>query len=281
MEIIKINKSYSQLNNEEKEYIISLYYEEKDLKFSDLQELLGVSKRLLNTLMKEYNINSRLKNRYTLDEQYFKSITTEQQAYILGYICADGYVGDCHYNNIVIQSKDLDIIEKIAAEIKFSGNIRKSAKGGFKNSKQGFVLNFSNASMAHDLRELGIKPNKSLTFNKLLNIPQHLQRHFFRGYFDGDGSITYTVKQRKYKDKIYKYDSLIMCLIATPGLIEEFINEFNIIKYAINKSKTEGLNYLRIQSNVELKNIYRLMYEDATIFLNRKKDIWDKYIECL
>ncbi len=72
-----------------------------------------------------------------------------------------------------------------------------------------------------------------------------------------------------------------MCLIATPGLIEEFISEFNITKYAISKSKTEGLEYLRVQSNVQIKNIYRLMYEDATIFLKRKKNIWDKYIECL
>ncbi len=65
IEIIKLNKSYSQLTREEKEYIISLYYEKKDLKFNELQVLLGVSKRVLNTLMKEYNINSRLKNRYS------------------------------------------------------------------------------------------------------------------------------------------------------------------------------------------------------------------------
>lgn len=269
------------MNKEEKEYIISLYYERKDLKFKELQLLLGVSERVLRTLMKEYKINSKLKNRYTLNENYFNNIISEKQAYILGFICADGYVGDEHYNNIVIQSKDKEIIEQIAEELKFSGDIRKSKPGGFKNSHEGFVVNFSSCLMANDLRNLGILPRKSLSFKHLLNIPKNLQRHFLRGYFDGDGTIIYSLKRRKYKEIVYQYDSLIMLIIATRELIIEVVNEFDIISYSIQQSKTKGLAYLRIQSNIEIKKLYNLMYEEATIFLKRKKDIWDKYIECL
>lgn len=237
MEIKKINKSYSRLSREEKDYIIALYYERKDLKYTELQKLLGVSQRLLKTLMKEYNINSRLKNRYTINSDYFTNIETEQQAYILGFICADGFVGSEAYNNIVIQS--------------------------------------------NDLRNLGIRPNKSLEFDKLLEIPTNLQRHFLRGYFDGDGSITHYIKKRKYKEKTYAYDSMVMTIIATPKLIEEIVENFKIQKYSIQDSKTKGLVYLRINADSQIKEIYKLMYDNATIFLSRKKEKWDKFIECL
>lgn len=281
MEIKKINKSYSRLSREEKDYIIALYYERKDLKYTELQKLLGVSQRLLKTLMKEYNINSRLKNRYTINSDYFTNIETEQQAYILGFICADGFVGSEAYNNIVIQSNDLDIIQKIAEELSYTGEIRKTQKGGFKNSKNGYVINFSNKTMANDLRNLGIRPNKSLEFDKLLEIPTNLQRHFLRGYFDGDGSITHYIKKRKYKEKTYAYDSMVMTIIATPKLIEEIVENFKIQKYSIQDSKTKGLVYLRINADSQIKEIYKLMYDNATIFLSRKKEKWDKFIECL
>ena len=281
MELRKINKSYSQLTTEEKEYIISVYYERKDLKYTDLQKLLGVSKRLLNTLMKEYNINSRLKNRYTINENYFSNILTEKQAYILGYICADGFVGSDEYNNVVIQSKDLDIIQKISTELEYTGEIRKSQKGGFENSQNGYVINFSNKKIANDLRNLGIMPNKSLNFNNLLDIPEELQRHFLRGYFDGDGSITHYIKKRKYKNKIYTYDSMVMTIIATPKLIENIVLKFGIKKYSIQNSKTDGMVYLRVNADSQIKETYKLMYDNATIFLSRKKEKWDTFIECL
>lgn len=281
IDIKKINKSYSQLSKEEKEYIVSLYYERKDLKYAELQSLLGVSQRVLSTVMKEYNINSRLKNRYTLNERYFSVISTEEQAYILGYICADGYVGNSEYNNIVIQSKDSEVVSAIAQAIEYTGEIRKAGKGGYSNSQEGYTLNFSNAIIANDLRNLGILPNKSLNFNQLLDIPQHLQRHFLRGYFDGDGCIVHTVQKSRYKDKIYEYDSLTMIIIATTLFIQDIIQHFEIKQYSIQKSKTSGMEYLRVQSKCEIKRLYYLMYHEATIFLSRKKNIWDQYIECL
>lgn len=61
MEIRKLNKSYSQLSKEEKVYIISVYYERKNLKYPELQKVLGVSQRVLKSVMKEYGINARLK----------------------------------------------------------------------------------------------------------------------------------------------------------------------------------------------------------------------------
>lgn len=131
------------------------------------------------------------------------------------------------------------------------------------------------------MRNLGIYPNKSLNFNSLLKIPDELQKHFLRGYFDGDGSITIYMNKSNIKNKVYEYKSAVMTLIATPKLIEEIIIKFDIKKYSLTNSKTDGLQYLRIQANNQIKEMYKLMYDNATIFLSRKKEKWDKFIECL
>lgn len=220
-----INKSYSKLSNEEKEYIIRIYYEHKDLTYKDLMKYLKVSHRVLNSVMKEYNINSKLKNRYTINSNYFDNINTDEQAYILGFIYADGYVGDEKHNNIVITSKDRDIIEKISKAFDYTGDIRITKPGGYKNSKEGYSLNFSDKQIASVLRDkYKLHPNKSLVLNDLPNIKDELFGSFLRGYFDGDGSIGIH-KNKSYKNgKLYEYNQLSFSLIAT----ELFIN--NLIK---------------------------------------------------
>ena len=65
-----IGKSYLQLNKEEKDYFIKLYYENTHLTVKQIGDALGLSKRCTMSIFKEYNINSKRKNRYTLDEKY-------------------------------------------------------------------------------------------------------------------------------------------------------------------------------------------------------------------
>ena len=37
------------------------------------------------------------------------------------------------------------------------------------------------------------------------------------------------------------------------------------------------MKYLSIRAKKDLFKLYELMYKDATIFLNRKKKVWDDY----
>ena len=92
-------------------------------------------------------INSRKKNRYTVNESYFEKIDTERKAYWLGYLYADGFVGDEHYHNIVFSQKESDryIVEAFARDINFTGEIRIGApgRGTFKNGTPQAIVNFS------------------------------------------------------------------------------------------------------------------------------------------
>lgn len=52
--------------------------------------------------------------------------------------------------------------------------------------------------MFEDLIKQGCIPNKSLvlTFPNKHQVPENLINHFIRGYFDGDGSISYGIRER-------------------------------------------------------------------------------------
>ncbi|KPU43444.1 hypothetical protein OXPF_28850 [Oxobacter pfennigii] len=198
---------YNKLLELDKKRIIENYYKNRKIEFKGLSDLLNVSERSISRVLKEANINTKRLNRYRLNENYFNKIDTERKAYILGLIYADGYVGDEHFNNIVLQLKDRELIQKVADEIEYDGEIRISKKGGFKNSQVGHVLNFSSKQMADDLRRIGLYPNKSLTVSNLPNIEESLIRHFIRGYFDGDGSIVLSKHSSYHKvvGQIKKY----------------------------------------------------------------------------
>ena len=59
---------------------------------------------------------------YTLDEKYFDKIDSQNKAYILGFIYADGSINKGCLN-ITLSNKDVEILEFIKDELKYSGKI--------------------------------------------------------------------------------------------------------------------------------------------------------------
>ena len=275
-----MGKSYRDLNSYDKYRIVDYYYKNKDISMDNIAINLNISDRAVRRVLKEEGINTRLKNRYILDENYFDCIDTESKAYILGFIYADGFVGDEKFNNIVIAVNDLEILEFIAKEFKFTGNIRKTKKGGFENSKCGYSLNFSSKIMASRLREIGLYPNKSLTIDTLPQIDKKLVRHFIRGYFDGDGSIVLSHNTSYYKaiDGVIKYIYPTYCfmILGTKGFLEEIIkeSEFNYAK--IHNTKSEKIKCIKINAKKEFNNIFKYLYDNSTIKLQRKYNKWNE-----
>lgn len=273
-------RNYNQLTSHDKKIIVEYYYKNKKTNFDDISLKLNISRRGISRVLKEENINTRLKNRYTLNENYFNNIDTEAKAYILGFIYADGFVGDEHFNNIVISINDIDILEVISGEFEYTGKIRKTKKGGFTNSKCGYSLNFSSKIMANDLRKIGLYPNKSLTICKLPNIDKKLMRHFIRGYFDGDGSILISHNSSYYRTKCeiikYIYPTYNFMILGTEKFLEE-IREISTFKCAkIYDTKTTQIKCLKICAKKEFEEIFFYLYSDSTIKLERKYNKWNE-----
>lgn len=82
-----MSKNYNELNNYDKKYIVEYYYKNKEINMDNIAQNLNISRRSLSRVLKESNTNTKLKNRYTLNEYYFNKIDTEAKAYIKIYLC--------------------------------------------------------------------------------------------------------------------------------------------------------------------------------------------------
>ena len=275
-----LGKGYKELTKKEKEAIVKSYND--GIYIKDLIKLYKTTKRAIPMVLKEYNINSKRKNRYTLNENYFETIDTEHKAYWLGFIAADGCITKTNY--FAISLKDEDILLKFKNDLEYTGEVYNPQYNKGENIYS--RINFSSKKLCDDLRKLGIYENKSLTYNKLPNIPDNLMHHFIRGYFDGDGSInrsgswTYHSKiKNTYSDHYYiRYK---VCIIATYDFC---VNLNNYIKDKINyngkirKHNKSEMYYYNIYDKKALKNFYEYIYKDATIYLNRKYNIWKDFL---
>lgn len=188
-------------------------------------------------------------------DEIFRCIDTEEKAYWLGFLSADG----CVHNNILeltLKEGDKEHVEMFArfasptAEVKY----RKSTKA--------YRVNICSKEICDDLISLGVTPRKSLTLQFCDQVPQHLIHHYIRGYVDGDGSVGL---YNKGKDAYFG-------VLGT----EEFLNEIvSVLGLKHNKKRRHGEAYeIRYGGNKQVPPILERLYGDATVYLQRK---YEKY----
>ena len=128
-------------------------------------------------------------------------------------------------------------------------------------------------------------PEKTYTLNKIPNLPKHLYRHFIRGYFDGDGTV---FMDRKWlRSNICSISENF--LIELQGLLndENIENRINVEirknkKYKVPQGVSENcMNMYRLYVSKQeaLKKFYHYLYDDATIYLERKKIKFEDNLE--
>ena len=82
--------SYLQLNIQQKQAILVAFQSGEECR--SIPELLGVSGRSVARVLSEFGVNTKRKNKYTLNENYFDKIDTPVKSYLLGLMAADGCV---------------------------------------------------------------------------------------------------------------------------------------------------------------------------------------------
>lgn len=214
--------------------------------------------------------------KYTLDESFFNVINTEEKAYILGFICADGHV---EYNRIKIALaiKDIDILYKIRKAINGTQPLREyKAKNPYNRSTRPIVdmveLSINSTTIVKPLLKMGLQGNKTLSLNGdiIKYIPKYLMRDFLRGYFDGDGSVIFG---KKYNSG-YKY------IINICGNKEFLLNSFQIYFPSANKLYKDLYSKQcyswKITKKEDVKSFMYYLYNNSSIHLNRKYNQFKK-----
>ena len=279
-----LGKGYAQLTEEEKNNIVIDYY--KGISIKDLIKIHKTTQRAVPQVLKERDINTNRKNHYTLNENYFEIINTEHKAYWLGFIAADGCITETNY--FAMSLKDKEILLELKKDLEYTGDIyiTSSSTEDYKY----YRINFSSKKLCDDLRNLGIYENKSLTYDNLPDISDDLMPHFIRGYFDGDGSINsyyvrkYTDKKGKQKKRKTPLLRFSFGIVATENFCVELNNYLkNIINYdgKINKHNTKPVSYYNICDKKAMKRFYNYIYNNATIYLVRKYNIWQDFLGSL
>lgn len=200
------------------------------------------------------------KRKYALDEGFFSSIDTPEKAYWLGFISADGHVGNDGIT-IGLQKADDEHLHKFLYAVQSNSPVTYPANAA--------RVNVYSQRMVEDLRKMGFYRNKSQT-QTMPDIPIHLHSHFIRGLFDGDGSLKiYTRNKKRYVNPVTEYTiALAGTAEMVSALRDIIVNACGVSEVKIQSRGT--LHILEWSGKQQVQRILNWMYADANVYLQRK-----------
>lgn len=230
------------------------------------------SVKTIYDIIKRNGIKKIGNKKYQVDGDYFATIDSEEKAYWLGFLYADGYVRIKNNRSgqlkLKLSSKDrshIELFNKCLSSnypIKDYISIIKYKDGESKSNVS--EVSIYNTKIVNDLIYNGCISNKTFLI-RLPIIDISIIRHFIRGYFDGDGCISISKKgQPSIK-------------IISNG---DFINDIrdyliNVGVSRINIRDNGRVKNLMIESKIDCLRFKELIYNDSRIFLKRKFEIFD------
>ena len=175
-----------------KQQAIDLYINEK-LSMNKIAKILKISDSTVKTFLDEENIEIR-KNylSYTVKPDLFKEIKTEEDAYWLGLLYADGYVASKGYGvELSLKAEDQYLVQQFNDYCGVTKPLKQHIIR--KNNKEyiSYRCNFTDKNAHDNLIQKGCLQAKSLILKCPTEeqVPTHLLPDFIRGYCDGDGTL--------------------------------------------------------------------------------------------
>jgi hypothetical protein len=164
---------------------IARMYTDEDVSREQMIAHFGCTWRVICHQASALKLRRPHPNTRQVQRDYFNTIDTDEKAYWLGFIAADGtVVSNSRQYSIVLdlQPRDMHWLER------FRDTIAPGAKITSHGSRSSSV-SIGSQEMVRDVMALGIGPRKSNTL-EWPSIPEALVIPFLLGYFDGDGSFT-------------------------------------------------------------------------------------------
>lgn len=224
----------------------------------EISERYNISVQVISRLFKKYHIDF---SEIQINSTFFHTIDTEQKAYLLGFLYADGNVSE-HSDHVSCDLKwsDIQHLELFYQLL----NVKRNPRLDPKLKRCRFAVH--NKQIKLDLIKYGCIPNKSLS----LTFPHiewfqstELIRHFIRGYFDGDGCISY-ISTRK---QIFRPRCSI---VGTKSMLER-IEQYSQTKWTWHIANSNNNKIFDMKSTInESIKFLDWIYSDAKIYLYRK-----------
>ena len=265
-------KSARKWTDKEIEYLKNNY---KDKTYKEMTKDLNRSKAAIDIKINRLGL---VKSNYNYDYSFFNVIDTEEKAYWLGFISADG----CVTINEETQSCEL-CIRLQASDFEHLKKFNKALKGNVQVTFNKRLCSFTGKTypmcniryyckeMVYDLLKYNVIPAKSLVIKYPNNIPKELEKHYIRGYFDGNGCLSISKKN----------NNNFSCSIACGSKeytyeLSKKLNKHNIATF-IYKQKKSNCYQLNIKGGKKgCLKFLDYMYKDSTIYLDRKFNRYKK-----
>lgn len=225
---------------------------------------IGRSKIALQ-LSRRGHTSFNYQNQLSVRKDLFEFVETEEDAYWLGFIYADGCIMDDGSFHISLKSTDFIHLEKFAKYIQWLYQVRiYDARCAGKIHRK-CSISFATQQLKSNFNKLGVVPRKSLilTFPTFEQVPEHLIRHFIRGYFDGDGYIRNPLDSNAN-----------ISVLGTVDFLEGFLNTCGINQKIVKDKRNENVSFFDVSGNTA-RDFLDYIYKDCTIYLDRK---YYKYI---
>lgn len=270
----------SNKSKEQRQSIINLAIQEylntpeNERSLTKLGEKYGIKRQTISKQLRQFGIEViNYQNRARLNEHVFDSMDTEEKFYWLGFLYADGNISSTGNRiEVHLSLKDLEHLEKFRKFLNLTTEIRT----GISNEGYSFChLSVRNKHLWNMLNNLGCTPRKSLTlkFPDLTLFPDKKYiLTFIRGYVDGDGCLTIFPNQKRTSLRT------VISLVGTESFLKTINTLFGNKGYITNKSCNDWENkaFQLSFSDIPSRKFARYLYENATIYLQRK---YDKYLE--
>ena len=216
---------------------------------------------------------------YYCNYHYFDVIDTEEKAYWLGFLSADGWINKNDKSNagvvgIELQYNDIKHLQKfnkcIQGNYRITDRWRTCTLSPYPDKLNHMcVIRIFSVVMYNALESLGFTNNKSFDI-EIPELRNDLYRHYLRGFYDGDGCLSVSNNRLSV--------SFCTASEALKNDIIELVRIHNIdIKdYSCIYKNGTVMYRPEVTKNSEKLKLLDYMYKDASIYLDRK---YKKYLK--
>ena len=256
---------------------------------SEIAKLLNKNMSSVSSIVKRFNLKPKKFYTNTIIHNFFDSIDNEYKSYLLGFFIADGSIysdkrtnGRFSINN---SEDDKEIVKAFKKYLKIPSDIQiVNCKLGCKHRKPQWRIRWTSSYMKNIFeKRYNIHQKKTIDANfefPFELIPKNLQRHFVRGFIDGDGYIGNNGCKNNFSISIVGTSEIFLKQIG------DLISSYTGMSYNLYKCTGKTVDYVSLRWSCERVNKFEkitklkeYLYKDATLFLHRKKKKIDDYIK--
>lgn len=221
-----------------------------------------ITERAVKARIKVLGLEYQTRRQRIFNLRKFQEIDTEEKAYWLGFILADGYLNeDRKFLSIRLGIVDEKHLEKFATFMEEKDyKIKYGVGGAYTRDNPVCYIDYNSKELVADLKKWGIFQGKSGKEKPIDFIDDNLKRSYIRGLIDGDGHV---------KNRLFSYvGSLESC-----QYMKDYFGKWISYKENCSYIHKKGTIFTFRLENQQVNKALKEIYLNSSIYLDRKYEV--------